>query len=544
MFRLKLATLALLLCLPFNVVMGDDYKSSLPECKSLCIPFISPCKQCFGTAKIPSAQWQYVGEFGSNGKYHGWGTNTFGSRGIYSYKGFWSNGRRHGYGSLSQTSFLDSSPPKYMYGWQPTNLIPSVGKKVLLQYEGYFENDFFHGSGKSTVKNEHGTLEIYDGNWEKGARSGRGKLEIKYSTGSRHIYHGLWDANVFIRGTLSAENNNKTFQYHGGYANGKRNGTGVLKTIEGTYEGVFKNDKFKNGYVDITFEDGSKYEGGWNNDKKNGEGTFTDVDGQIKIGLWKDGVLLKPSIENQDNPSNDNEELPTALKPNAIVWASSGSGFAVSDRGHVITNNHVIDGCQNVYIHQHGKKVPAVVVNFDLQNDVALLKGEFKPQVSLAVSSERPTLAQDIYVAGYPFGLNISSSVKVTKGIISSLTGVGNNLAAMQIDAALQSGSSGGPILDEYGNVVGVAVAKLDVKFALENFGAIPENTNFGVKANIVEALLDANGVNYQQGKTEKPSGAEFSNMLSNGTYYISCWMTLAQIEAMKTKKVMFSDLQ
>jgi S1-C subfamily serine protease len=134
--------------------------------------------------------------------------------------------------------------------------------------------------------------------------------------------------------------------------------------------------------------------------------------------------------------------------------------------------------------------------------------------------------------------------VKVTKGIISSLTGIGNNLAEMQIDAALQSGNSGGPILDEYGNVVGVAVAKLDVKFALENFGAIPENTNFGVKANIVEALLDANGVNYQQGKAEKPSGAEFSNILSNGTYYISCWMTLAQIEAMKTKKVMFSDLQ
>ena len=84
----------------------------------------------------------------------------------------------------------------------------------------------------------------------------------------------------------------------------------------------------------------------------------------------------------------------------------------------------------------------------------------------------------------------------------------------------------------------------MDVKFAIENFGTIPENTNFGAKATIVEALLDANGVNYQQGKAEKPTGAEFSKMLSNGTYYISCWMTLAQIEAMKTKKVMFSDLQ
>jgi S1-C subfamily serine protease len=246
-------------------------------------------------------------------------------------------------------------------------------------------------------------------------------------------------------------------------------------------------------------------------------------------------------------PQQPKQEQAPKSKPEVdkkIISASSGSGFAVSSNGYLVTNNHVIEGCQEVYVHRRGKKYQTDIVSYDQQNDLALLKGDFQPDVVLPLTSAKPQLAQDVYVSGYPFGLNISSSVKVTKGIISSLTGIGNNLAEMQIDAALQSGNSGGPILDEYGNVVGVAVAKLDVKFALENFGAIPENTNFGVKVNIVEALLDANGVNYQQGKAEKPSGAEFSNILSNGTYYISCWMTLAQIEAMKTKKVMFSDLQ
>ena len=242
----------------------------------------------------------------------------------------------------------------------------------------------------------------------------------------------------------------------------------------------------------------------------------------------------------------DVEEQPDGLDQTTsgqLISASSGSGFAVSEDGYLVTNNHVIEGCQKIYVHRKGKKHQTNVVYYDRQNDLALLKGDFQPDAVLSLTSAKPQLAQDIYVSGYPFGMNVSSSVKVTKGIISSLTGIGNNLAEMQIDAALQSGNSGGPILDEYGNVVGVAVAKLDVKFALDNFGSIPENTNFGVKANIVEALLDANGVNYQQGETEKPSGAEFSNMLSNGTYYISCWMTLAQIEAMKTKKIMFSDL-
>ena len=62
------------------------------------------------------------------------------------------------------------------------------------------------------------------------------------------------------------------------------------------------------------------------------------------------------------------------------------------------------------------------------------------------------------------------------------MTGVGNNYTNIQIDAALQPGNSGGPIINEYGNVVAVAVAKLDLKFALEEFGTVPENTNFGIK--------------------------------------------------------------
>ncbi len=74
---------------------------------------------------------------------------------------------------------------------------------------------------------------------------------------------------------------------------------------------------------------------------------------------------------------------------------------------------------------------------------------------------------QEIFVAGFPFGKAISSSLKITKGIISSLTGVGDNDSNVQIDAALQPGNSGGPIFDDKGNVLAVAVAKLDLKTAI-----------------------------------------------------------------------------
>lgn len=173
-------------------------------------------------------------------------------------------------------------------------------------------------------------------------------------------------------------------------------------------------------------------------------------------------------------------------KDEEVLEASSGSGFAVSSDGYVITNNHVIEGCQEVAVYEGGRAVPATVVTYDLQNDLALLKGDFTPKTVFALSDDQPELLQDVYVAGYPFGNEISSSIKVTKGIISSLTGIGNNFSNIQIDAALQVGNSGGPILDEMGNVVGVAVSKLDAKYMYDNFGTIPENTNFGIKANVV----------------------------------------------------------
>ena len=190
------------------------------------------------------------------------------------------------------------------------------------------------------------------------------------------------------------------------------------------------------------------------------------------------------------------------------------------------------------------QSIQAIIVTFDPQNDPALLKGDFKPDNVFPLSADRPELLQDIYVAGYPFGKNISSSVKVTKGIISSLTGIGNNFSNIQIDAALQPGNSGGPILDEKGNVIGVAVAKLDAELILENFGSLPEDTNFGIKSNIVRNILDSNEVDGPQANQDEISKTKLGKMISSGTYYISCWMTMAQIEKMQSEKVMFSNLK
>ena len=163
------------------------------------------------------------------------------------------------------------------------------------------------------------------------------------------------------------------------------------------------------------------------------------------------------------------------------------------------------------------------MVAFDPQNDLALLKSDFRPSVVFPLSSENPEILQDIYVAGYPFGRAVSNNVKVTKGIISSLVGIGNNVSEFQIDAALQPGNSGGPIIDTKGNVVGVSVARLDKTYALEELGSLSENTNFGITASVVRSMLKSNDIPQASTAQSTISKTQLAQMIAGGTYYLSC---------------------
>ena len=129
---------------------------------------------------------------------------------------------------------------------------------------------------------------------------------------------------------------------------------------------------------------------------------------------------------------------------------------------------------------------------------------------------------------------------KSSRSAWTGLVGLGH----IQIDAALQPGNSGGPILDDRGNVVGVAVAKLDMKKILKKFGAIPEDTNFGIKASVVRSILEGSNVSSPRPNTSSISKTKLGKMISDGTYYLSCWMTTAQIEKMRSKKVIFQNLE
>jgi S1-C subfamily serine protease len=161
-----------------------------------------------------------------------------------------------------------------------------------------------------------------------------------------------------------------------------------------------------------------------------------------------------------------------------------GSGFAVTDNGYIITNYHVVDGAQKVRVKTDEALLPAQVIATDPDNDLALIKVS-KALQPVTFSSERVArLGQTVFTVGFPMPDLQGFSPKVTKGVISGLTGMNDDVKTYQIDASVQPGNSGGPLADESGNVVGVVVARLS--------GSGIQNVNYSIKLPYVLALFDS----------------------------------------------------
>ena len=321
----------------------------------------------------------------------------------------------------------------------------------------------------------------------------------------------------------------------GEFNDGKMHGYFEITFASGaTYVGGFTDDK-QNGQGTYIYASGDTYVGEFQDGKRNGQGTYTYASGAVEKGLWKDGEFLSAEVTPEVEENKD---------PNETLEVASGTGFYVSTDGHIITNHHVIDGCMDMKVHIKGRVLPTLQIADDKQNDLALLKVSEMPSHVFALSNSSPYPLQEIIVAGFPFGDRYSSTLKFTQGIVSSLAGMGDNYSEIQIDAALQQGNSGGPIIDEYGNVVAVAVAKLDAKYMFDNYGIIPENTNFGIKVSAIRNLLEGNQVSLKSPNTEVLSKRDLSRLATDGTVYLTCWMTSAQLEDMKSRKVLFNDLE
>jgi len=138
---------------------------------------------------------------------------------------------------------------------------------------------------------------------------------------------------------------------------------------------------------------------------------------------------------------------------------ASGSGFYVNDAGYIVTNNHVVENCNAVWIKEGSETYPASVVKTHVKNDLAIIKVN-KNIESYAKFSSYVDPVEDVMAIGFPRVDILGEEIKRNKGSVSSLTGIKGNDFSLQHTALIQKGSSGGPLINKKGAIVGVNYAK------------------------------------------------------------------------------------
>jgi S1-C subfamily serine protease len=204
--------------------------------------------------------------------------------------------------------------------------------------------------------------------------------------------------------------------------------------------------------------------------------------------------------EEQQNIAVYKRALPSVVNitSTAVAWdffygpvpqSGQGSGFILNKEGLILTNNHVIDNAQKVEVTLSDKhQYKATVVTVDKAHDLALLKIDAPNLVpaTLAETSTGLTVGQRVYAIGNPFGL----SGTMTRGIISAIRSVGGpagNLIddAIQTDASVNPGNSGGPLLNSRGEVIGITT------MIASNGADQSSGIGFAIPINTAKAVLD-----------------------------------------------------
>jgi S1-C subfamily serine protease len=191
------------------------------------------------------------------------------------------------------------------------------------------------------------------------------------------------------------------------------------------------------------------------------------------------------------------EQVTVAKQATALVLLpnSSGSAFCISDSGLFITSNHVVSkaaaGSVTIVVNPAGKeekKYPAKVVRNFPESDLAVLKIDVDaPIVKLKLGDDAKLFeTQQLYAFGYPFGKMLATddkslpSISVNIGRVTSLRMKAEKLDAIQLDAQVNPGNSGGPVIDEQGNVVGVIFG-----------GVLASGVNFATPVSVLKKAIE-----------------------------------------------------
>jgi len=212
---------------------------------------------------------------------------------------------------------------------------------------------------------------------------------------------------------------------------------------------------------------------------------------QLDEEMARDLIAEGQQLTHDSQPQDAGADHRRGTMRNERAANASGTGFFITADGYLITNQHVVADARRVAVVSASGRRSARVVYADRANDLALLKakGMFAP-LPLAPSGG-VKLAAAVFTVGFPNPGLQGFQAKFARGDIAGLAGAGDDPRYFQISVPLQPGNSGGPLVDERGNVIGVVTAKLDAEAAVKTSGMLPENVNYALKGVFISTLLD-----------------------------------------------------
>ena len=309
------------------------------------------------------------------------------------------------------------------------------------------------------------------------------------------------------------------------------------------YSKLYRNDFFALSYTDGVTDAYVRYHqtgrGGvgfslyWNHAAT--EAHIERVATLISGSLWSSATgtpftypfTVKPSAPETTQAPRSTPELPpvpAAGPQNAQPQTGSGTGVYVTNEGHIITNAHVVANCAEIRVGTgEGNFETGRLIAKDAANDLALLKVSSKPTRWGALRFG-VRLGENVAAIGYPLTQVLATSGNFTTGNVTALAGIADDTRFYQVSAPVQPGNSGGPLLDESVNLVGIVSSKLNFLSEIKSQGDIPENVNFAIKASVAANFLQDNNIKFQIGEATQvmraPDLADEAKALSA---YIEC---------------------
>jgi S1-C subfamily serine protease len=207
---------------------------------------------------------------------------------------------------------------------------------------------------------------------------------------------------------------------------------------------------------------------------------------------WERKVKERDEIVLEIFRRREEEEKSRASRSGNGNLRVSGTGFLITADGYLITNHHVVKGAAQIRVLTLAGRIPAKVVKVDAANDLALLKAEGTFSPVPVATSRTVRLGGTVATVGFPDPGLQGFAPKLAKGEIASLSGPQDDPRFFQISLPVQPGNSGGALVDQHGNVVGIVSAKLNARAALVASGALPENVNYAVKSSFLLSFLES----------------------------------------------------